>query len=98
MTCPAYLHFINIVYKKDKCTIKIFNFFFKVIVYAGPGIQGKKVIEYGGNSFGYGSRSVLGNGWPKDLVKVKTIAYFELGTPVSHAHVFSFISVSLFLF
>ncbi|KAK3804042.1 hypothetical protein RRG08_062412 [Elysia crispata] len=43
----------------------------KVIVYAGPGIQGKKVIEYGGNSFGYGSRSVLGNGWPKDLVKVE---------------------------
>lgn len=43
----------------------------KVIVYAGPGIQGKKVVEYGGNSFGYGSRSVLGNGWPKDLVKVE---------------------------
>ncbi|GFO01128.1 HECT domain-containing e3 ubiquitin protein ligase 4 [Plakobranchus ocellatus] len=43
----------------------------KVIVYAGPGIQGKKVCEYGGNNFGYGSRSVLGNGWPKDLVKVE---------------------------
>ncbi|KAK6968629.1 E3 ubiquitin-protein ligase HECTD4 [Biomphalaria glabrata] len=43
----------------------------KVVVYAGPGINGKKVVEYGGNSFGYGSRSVLGSGWPKDLVKVE---------------------------
>ncbi|XP_059171920.1 probable E3 ubiquitin-protein ligase HECTD4 isoform X2 [Physella acuta] len=42
----------------------------KVVVYAGAGINGKKVVEYGGNSFGYGSRSVLGSGWPKDLVKV----------------------------
>lgn len=42
----------------------------QVIVYCGAGINGKKVAEYGGNSFGYGSRSVLGSGWPKDLVKV----------------------------
>lgn len=39
-------------------------------MYCGAGINGKKVAEYGGNSFGYGSRSVLGSGWPKDLVKV----------------------------
>uniref|UniRef100_A0A2C9KB19 HECT domain-containing protein n=1 Tax=Biomphalaria glabrata TaxID=6526 RepID=A0A2C9KB19_BIOGL len=48
----------------------------KVVVYAGPGINGKKVVEYGGNSFGYGSRSVLGSGWPKDLVKVTFSTFF----------------------
>ena len=42
----------------------------KVIVYAGDSPSGTKVVEYGGNSHGFGSRSVLGKGWPKDLVKV----------------------------
>ena len=42
----------------------------KLVVYAGPNASAKKVAEYGGNTFGYGSRSVLGSGWPKDLVKV----------------------------
>ena len=41
------------------------------MIYAGPTASGKKLAEYGGNSLGYGSRSVLGSGWPKDLVKVE---------------------------
>ena len=43
----------------------------KVVIFSGSTVNGKKVAEYGGNSFGFGSRSVLGNGWPKDLVKVE---------------------------
>lgn len=39
-------------------------------MYAGPNTNSRKVAEYGGNTLGYGSRSVLGTGWPKDLVKV----------------------------
>ncbi|XP_063951694.1 probable E3 ubiquitin-protein ligase HECTD4 [Lytechinus pictus] len=42
----------------------------KVVIYAGPNTNSRKVVEYGGNTYGYGSRSVLGSGWPKDLVKV----------------------------
>ena len=44
----------------------------KVIVYAGDTPSCPKVVEYGGNTHGFGSRSVLGKGWPKDLVKVST--------------------------
>lgn len=44
--------------------------FFKLVIYAGPNTNSRKVAEYGGNTLGYGSRSVLGTGWPKDLVKV----------------------------
>jgi len=44
----------------------------KVIVYAGDSTTAPKVAEYGGNTHGFGSRSVLGKGWPKDLVKVGT--------------------------
>ena len=43
---------------------------FQLVMYAGPTTNSKKVAEYGGNTFGFGSRSVLGSGWPKDLVKV----------------------------
>ena len=43
----------------------------KVIVFAGDSPAGTKVAEYGGNTHGFGSRSVLGKGWPKDLVKVR---------------------------
>ena len=43
---------------------------FQLIIYAGPNTNAKKVAEYGGNTYGFGSRSVLGSGWPKDLVKV----------------------------
>lgn len=43
----------------------------KVIVFAGDSTSGSKVAEYGGNTHGYGSRSVLGKGWPKDVVKVR---------------------------
>lgn len=46
---------------------------FQLVIYAGPNTNSRKVTEYGGNTLGYGSRSVLGTGWPKDLVKVKTI-------------------------
>lgn len=42
----------------------------KVVVYAGENASSPKVAEYGGNTHGFGSRSVLGKGWPKDLVKV----------------------------
>ena len=41
------------------------------MIYAGPNTNSRKVTEYGGNTLGYGSRSVLGTGWPKDLVKVR---------------------------
>uniref|UniRef100_A0A4W3K6B9 HECT domain E3 ubiquitin protein ligase 4 n=1 Tax=Callorhinchus milii TaxID=7868 RepID=A0A4W3K6B9_CALMI len=41
----------------------------KLVIYAGPNTNSRKVAEYGGNTLGYGSRSVLGTGWPKDLVK-----------------------------
>lgn len=42
----------------------------QLVIYAGPNTNSRKVAEYGGNTLGYGSRSVLGTGWPKDLVKV----------------------------
>lgn len=42
----------------------------KVIVYAGDSPKGSKVAEYGGNTYGYVSRSVLGEGWPSQSVKV----------------------------
>lgn len=48
-----------------------FFFHFKLVIYAGPNTNSRKVTEYGGNTLGYGSRSVLGTGWPKDLVKVR---------------------------
>lgn len=44
---------------------------FQLVIYAGPNTNSRKVTEYGGNTLGYGSRSVLGTGWPKDLVKVR---------------------------
>ena len=42
----------------------------KVIIYAGDSSKASKVAEYGGNTYGYGSRSVLGGGWPSQSVKV----------------------------
>jgi len=42
----------------------------KVIVYAGDSPKGTKVAEYGGNTHGFGSRSVLRGGWPSQSVKV----------------------------
>uniref|UniRef100_A0A1X7UQ08 HECT domain-containing protein n=1 Tax=Amphimedon queenslandica TaxID=400682 RepID=A0A1X7UQ08_AMPQE len=42
----------------------------KVQVFAGSSPSCPKVVEYGGNTHGFGSRSVLGKGWPKDIVKV----------------------------
>ena len=40
----------------------------------------KKVYEYGGNTFGFGSRSVLGAGWPKDPIKENYIKHLDLVT------------------
>ena len=39
-------------------------------MYAGATTSIPKVGEYGGNSFGYGGRSVVKPGWPKEPVKV----------------------------
>ena len=39
-------------------------------VFAGNSTNAKKVAEFGGNTHGFGSRSVLGSGWPKDPLKV----------------------------
>ena len=41
-----------------------------MVIHAGANTTAKKTAEYGGNTFGFGSRSVLGSGWPKDLVRV----------------------------
>ena len=43
------------------------------MVYAGGDNSCPKVGEYGGNSFGYGGRSVVKTGWPKDIVKVHAL-------------------------
>uniref|UniRef100_A0A803W0B6 HECT domain E3 ubiquitin protein ligase 4 n=1 Tax=Ficedula albicollis TaxID=59894 RepID=A0A803W0B6_FICAL len=45
----------------------------KLVIYAGPSTNSRKVAEYGGNTLGYGRGSVLGTGWPKDLVKVHSV-------------------------
>lgn len=42
-----------------------------MILYAGKTTTGRKVAEYGGNSFGAGSRGVVRLGWPKEAVKVE---------------------------
>lgn len=55
------------------CTLNILSDF-QLVIYAGPNTNSRKVTEYGGNTLGYGSRSVLGTGWPKDLVKVTEVA------------------------
>ncbi|XP_055995500.1 probable E3 ubiquitin-protein ligase HECTD4 isoform X2 [Ostrea edulis] len=59
----------------------------KLVIYAGPTTNSRKVLEYGGNTFGFGSRSVLGSGWPKDLVKVDgdTVTFsFEMRSGREH--------------
>ncbi|PFX11196.1 putative E3 ubiquitin-protein ligase HECTD4, partial [Stylophora pistillata] len=43
----------------------------KVVVYAGNNTNGRKVAEFGGNSHGAGSRSVVRMGWPKEPIKVE---------------------------
>lgn len=43
----------------------------KLVIFVGLIINFKRVLEYGGNIYGFGSRSVLGLGWLKDLVKVR---------------------------
>lgn len=59
----------------------------KLIVYSGSNTNSKKVAEYGGNTLGFGSRSVLGSGWPKDLVRVEgdTVTFsFEMRSGREH--------------
>ncbi|CAH1233961.1 HECTD4 [Branchiostoma lanceolatum] len=58
-----------------------------LMTFAGPSTSCRKVAEYGGNTLGYGSRSVLGSGWPKDLVKVDgdTVTFsFEMRSGREH--------------
>lgn len=40
-------------------------------MYAGRNAFAPKLCEYGGNTFGVGSSSVLGQGWPREPVKVE---------------------------
>ena len=38
----------------------------------------RKVHEFGGNTFGFGSRTVLGGGWPRDPIKEQiSIIYLQ---------------------
>ena len=37
---------------------------------SGTSTNSRKVIEFGGNTLGFGSKSVLGAGWPKDILRV----------------------------
>ena len=50
-------------------------------MYAGADSSSPKVGEYGGNSFGYGGRSVVKTGWPKDIVKVVIGAFTSMSRP-----------------
>lgn len=43
----------------------------KLSIHAGKTTNAKKVYEFGGNSYGFGSKSVLGNGWPKECLKIE---------------------------
>ncbi|KAL5256674.1 hypothetical protein ACHWQZ_G011808 [Mnemiopsis leidyi] len=59
----------------------------KVIIYAGASTSSRKVAEYGGNTYGFGSRSVLGSGWPTDQIKVEgdTVTFsFEMRSGREH--------------
>ena len=47
-------------------------------MYSGDSPSAPRVAEYGGNTHGFGSRGVLGKGWPKDLVKVRTCIILSL--------------------
>ena len=42
----------------------------KVSSCLGPSVTCRKLGEYGGNTMGFGSRSVLGGGWPGDVLRV----------------------------
>lgn len=41
------------------------------MVFAGRNCFAPKVCEFGGNTFGMGSSSVLGEGWPREPVQVE---------------------------
>ena len=59
----------------------------QVIIYAGASTSSRKVAEYGGNTYGFGSRSVLGSGWPTDQIKVEgdTVTFsFEMRSGREH--------------
>ncbi len=44
----------------------------KLIIYEGKTANGKKLFEFGGNAYGYGSISVLSSGWPKEPLVVNS--------------------------
>ena len=44
-------------------------------MYSCDSPSSSKVVEYSRNTNGFGSHSVLGMGWPKELVKVLTSIY-----------------------
>ena len=59
-------------------------------MFVGSSPSCPKVVEYGGNTHGFGSRSVLGKGWPKDIVKVlycfhSILLYFHSHSPIFHS-------------
>lgn len=74
---------VKIVSQFKYCTV----FYFKLVIYAGPNTNSRKVTEYGGNTLGYGSRSVLGTGWPKDLVKVRKIITHRMVCYMNYRHI-----------
>lgn len=72
---------------EEEYLLDLFSLVFQLVMYAGPNTNSRKVTEYGGNTLGYGSRSVLGTGWPKDLVKVEgdTVTFsFEMRSGREH--------------
>ena len=63
------------------------NFPSTYLTISGPSVNSRKVGEYGGNTLGYGSRSVLGGGWPGDVMKVDgdtLTATFEMRSGREH--------------
>lgn len=74
-TFSAAVLFVDVVFVFLLQSNSIFSVL-KLVIYAGPNTNSRKVAEYGGNTLGYGSRSVLGTGWPKDLVKVRYLVTF----------------------
>ncbi len=42
----------------------------KISVHQGKSSNAKKVFEFGGNTYGFGSKSTLGEGWPSEVLQV----------------------------
>ena len=52
------------------CLGDLLYFIFTNLALCILGSGARKFGEYGGNTLGYGSKSVLGSGWPNDTIKV----------------------------